>query len=212
MRIRIILQRAFGISAVLFIAACGSADNPYARLKDPPLVLARPYTVTLASDSEAIAEAVSKAGFTAVALPPNYQQADAVEASIWGVAEPVAARAQYFKAASPNDADIRLLMMPLAARGRTAEPPVDQAFFRNVLGGEVPRWPLPGKQPENVRVQVWGYLVPDILVASKRLRENGIPVIYDAVSISTSYSGTHKTLAIRAPDGTVVQLVEATAQ
>ena len=205
------MQRSLGISAVLLIAACSSADNSYARLQDPPLVQARLHTVTLVSDTDAVAAGLLKAGLDAVTLPPNYQQADAVEASLWGVAEPVAAKARYFKA-PPGGADIRLLVMPLAARGRTAEASTDKAFFRNVLGTDVPAWPLAGKQPENVRVQVWGYQVPDILAASKRLRENGIPVIYDAVSITTSYSGTHKTLAIRAPDGTVVQLVEASAE
>jgi hypothetical protein len=211
MRIRKFLQRSLGIPAVLLLAACGSADNPYARLKDPPLVQARLYTVTLASDTDAIAGDLTKAGLAAAALPPNYRQADAVEASLWGVAEPVAAKARYFKAPA-GGADIRLLVMPLAARGRTAEASIDKTFFRNVLGTEVPAWPLAGKQPDNVRVQVWSYLVPDILAASRRLRESGIPVIYDAVSITTSYSGTHKTLAIRAPDGTVVQLVETQAQ
>lgn len=212
MRIQNLLQCLSGISAALLVAACSSADNPYARIKDAPLIQARVYTVTLVSDTDAIAGELSKAGLSAVTLPPNYQQADAVEASLWGVAEPVAAKARYFKAAAQGSADIRLLVMPLAARGRTADSSVDKAFFRNVLGSDVPHWPLPGKQPDNVRVQVWGYLVPDILQASKRLRENGIPVIYDAVAITTSYSGTHKTLAIRSPDGTVVQLVETAAE
>ena len=205
------MQRWLGIPAVLLLAACGSADHPYSRIKDPPLVTARLYTVTLVTDSEDIVAEISRAGLAAAALPPNYQRADAVEAALWSVPEPVAAKARYFKAPPAGGADIRLLVMPLAARGRTAEPSVDKAFFRNVLGTEVPTWPLAIKQPDNVRVQVWGYLVPDILAASRRLRENGIPVIYDAVSITTSYSGTHKTLAIRAPDGTVVQLVEAAA-
>jgi hypothetical protein len=211
MRIRKFLPRALGILAVLLNAGCGSANNPYAGIEKPPLIQARLHIVTLVSDTEAVVGQLTQAGLGAVALPPNYQQADAVEASLWGVAEPVAAKARYFKAAAPAGTDIRLLLMPLAARGRTAEASVNKAFFRNVLGSEVPAWPLAGKQPDNVRVQVWGYLVPDILEASSRLREGGIPVIYDAVSITTSYSGTHKTLAIRAPDGTVVQLVEATA-
>jgi hypothetical protein len=211
MRIQNFLQGSLGISVLLLVAACGSSDNPYARLKDPPLIQARLATVTLVSDSDSIVDALSKGGLTAVALRPNYQQADAVEASIWSVAEPVAAKARYFKAASHGNPDIRLLVMPLAARGRTAVASVDEGFFRNVLGSDVPAWPLGGTQPDNVRVLVWGYEVPSILDASRRLRENGIPVIYDAVAITTSYSGTHKTLAIRAPDGTVVQLVEASA-
>ena len=65
---------------------------------------------------------------------------------------------------------------------------------------------------EGVRVQVWTYLIPDILAANKRLRDNGIPVVFDPVGITTAYLGDHKTMAIRAPDGTIVELVETAAQ
>jgi hypothetical protein len=51
-----------------------------------------------------------------------------------------------------------------------------------------------------------------VVAAAKRLRANGIAVIYDPVEITTAYLGDHRTLAIRAPDGTVVQLVQSTAQ
>jgi hypothetical protein len=151
-------------------------------------------------------------GFTRASFQPNYQQADAVQASLWSVAEPVAAKAAYFKSSRPGTPDVRLLVMPLAAKGRESGADVDKAFFRNVLGTDVPSWPLPGQLPENVRVQVWGYLVPNILEARNKLRDNGIPVIFDPVAITTPYLGDHKTLAIRAPDGTVVQLVETSAQ
>ena len=191
-------------------SGCGTADT-LLKFKDPPLVPATLHTVTLSSDSSATAGLIERAGYTAVALPPNYQQADMVEASLWGVPEPVAAKAVHFRAsrAAPG---LRLLVLPLAAKGREPDAELDQAFFRNVLASEVPAWPLPGAQPANVRVQVWTYLVPDILVASKRLRENGIPVIFDPVHITTAYMGDQKTLAIRAPDGTVVQLVQSVAQ
>ena len=203
MRARILRRRSSGLlsglAAALALAACGTPDNPYSRFADPPLVSGRLHSVTLASDDRAIVAAISAAGWQAAQLPPNYQRADAVQASIWGVTEPVAAAALHFKAAKPGSPDLRLLV---------AEPAVNEAFFRNVLGADVPGWPLPGTQPAGVRVQVWTYLVPSIIEASKRLRADGIPVTYDPVAITTTYLGDHKTLAIRAPDGTVVQLVE----
>ena len=201
-----------GLLLALAVSACGTADNPYAKFQDPPLVRAKLHTVTLASDTGAIAEQVRQGGFTAVTLPPNYPQADSVEAQIWGVPEPVATKALHFSAATPDRPNVRVLVLPLAAQGRTAANEINEAFFRNVLGTDVPRWPLASAQPEDVRIQAWTYLVPDILAASKRLRGNGIPVIYDPVGITTAYLGDHRTLAIRSPDGTVVQLVETAAQ
>jgi hypothetical protein len=201
-----------GMLLVLAGIACGTADNPYAKFKDPPLVQARLHTVTLASDTDALADQVRRDGFAAATLPPNYPQADSVEAQVWGVPEPVASKALHFMAPTPGRPNIRVLVLPIAAKGRTAAEDVNEAFFRNVLGTEVPQWPLAAAQPAEVRIQAWTFLVPDILAASKRLRENGIPVIYDPVGITTPYMGDHKTLAIRSPDGTVVQLVESAAQ
>jgi hypothetical protein len=164
------------------------------------------------SDSAAAAARIREAGFTQVTLPPNYQQANAVEASIWSVPEPVAGGIQSFKAPKAGAPDLRLLVMPLAARGRKSDAATEQAFFRNVLGTEVPAWPLPDQPTDNVRVQVWTYLIPDVVAANRRLRANGIPVIYGPVGLTTSYMGDHRTLAIRAPDGTVVQLVQTIAR
>lgn len=198
-----------GLAALI---GCGTADNPYSKIENPPLVAARLLNVTLVSDSRAVVDAVTGAGWQAARLPPNYPRADAVQASMWGVPEQVATAATHYKATAKGVPDLRILEMPLAAKGRVAEQGTNQAFFRNVLGSDVPAWPLAGAQPENVRVLVWTYLVPSILDASKRLRENGIPVIYDPVGLTTPYLGQHKTLAIRAPDGTVIQLVETSSQ
>jgi hypothetical protein len=198
--------------SVLGLVGCGTADNPYSKLPNPPLVPGRLHTITLVSDARTIVEAMTGAGYTAARLPPNYQQADAVQASIWSVPEKVAVAAEHFAAASADAPDLRLLVMPLAAKGRVAEADINRAFFRNVLGSDVPAWPLPGAQPRNVRIQVLTYLVPNIVEASKRMRANGIPVIYDPVAITTAYLGDHRTLAIRAPDGTVVQLVQTASQ
>ena len=213
MRIQNLLQCLSGISAALLVAACSSADNPYARIKDAPLIQARVYTVTLVSDTDAIAGELSEAGLSAVTLPPNYQQADAVEASLWGVRGARGRQGPVFQGGRAGQR--RHPVARDAAGGARAAPRIRRSTrrsFATCSGATCPHWPLPGEQPDNVRVQVWGYLVPDILQASKRLRENGIPVIYDAVAITTSYSGTHKTLAIRSPDGTVVQLVETAAE
>lgn len=200
------------MTVAVLAMACGNNENPYAKFKDPPLVQARLHTVTLASDKDAIVEQVRQAGFTAVTLPPNYPQADAVEAQIWGVPEPVATKALHFTAATPGRPNVRVVVLPLAAKGRTAAREVNEAFFRNVLGTDVPQWPLAAAPSADVRIQAWTYVVTDILAASKRLRENGIPVIYDPVGITTSYMGDYKTLAIRSPDGTVVQLAQTSAQ
>ena len=200
-----------GVGLSLALAACGSADNPYSKISDPPLVAGTLHVVTLVSDSGERAREIVAQGYAPVKLPPNYQQADAVEAALWGVPEPVAAAVQHFKGDAGRP-DLRLLVMPLAARGREADDKVNRAFFRNVLGVDVPRWPLARPADDDMRVQVWTYRVPSIIEAGKRMRANGIPVIYDPVAITTSYLGLQKTLAIRAPDGTVVQLVEISAQ
>jgi hypothetical protein len=201
-----------GVALMAVASACSTSDNPYSSLKDPPLLQGRLLTVTLVSDTAQVEQAVEQVGFTRAAFQPNYPQADAVQASIWSVPEPVAAKASYFKSSKPGTPDVRVLVMPLAAKGRESSAEVDKAFFRNVLGSEVPTWPLPGSPAENVRIQVWGFVVPNILDAKNKLRDNGIPVIFDPVAITTPYLGDHKTLAIRAPDGTVVQLVETAAQ
>jgi hypothetical protein len=204
--------RSLLVSSWLLLAGCGNADDPYSRFPDAPLVSAKLYAVLLVSDDRAIVDTVAGAGWRPATLPPNYQQADAVQGGIWDVPEPVARAITHFKAAKAGVPDVGVLVMPLAARGRVAGDGINKSFFKNVLGTSVPAWPLPGAQPANVRVQVWTYLVPNIIEASKRLRANGIPVIYDPVAITTAYLGFHKTLAIRAPDGTVVQLVETTGQ
>jgi hypothetical protein len=37
-------------------------------------------------------------------------------------------------------------------------------------------------------------------------------VVFDPVAITTGYLGDHKTMAIRAPDGAIVELVETASQ
>jgi hypothetical protein len=44
------------------------------------------------------------------------------------------------------------------------------------------------------------------------LRGAGIPVTFEPVAITTSYLGDHRTMAIQAPDNTVIELVQNAAQ
>jgi hypothetical protein len=195
------------------LASCsGTSDNPYAAIKDPPIAQARLHTVTLATDGPTVAEHLQVKGYSSITFASNYPVSDGVESSLWSVPEPVAASAAHFKAPGGDEPDVRVLKMALAANSRAAASGVDKAFFRNVLGTDVPRLPAGLERTDKVRIQVWTYLIPDILAANKRLRADGIPVVYDPVRITTAYLGDHKTMAIRAPDGTIVELVETSAQ
>ena len=69
-----------GLTLASWLAACsGSADNPYASIKDAPLAAGKLYTVTLVTDDAALAQTLEKKGFTTLALPTNYPAADRVE-------------------------------------------------------------------------------------------------------------------------------------
>jgi catechol 2,3-dioxygenase-like lactoylglutathione lyase family enzyme len=121
------------------------------------------------------------------------------------------ARAAHFRAVVPDAPDVRVLVMELAAKGREAEAATNRAFFRNVLGSDVPELPKGIELSEGLRVQVWTYRIPDVAGTNERLRANGIPVVFDPADFTTAYLGDHKAMAIRAPDGTIVELVETAA-
>ena len=196
---------------LLLLAACSETSDPWSRIQNPPLIPATLHTVTIAGDSARAQVQARGAGYSPLTLQPNYPPAMRVEASLWDVPERVASNATLFK--SPGqDPDLRFLEMPLAAHGMQASASSQEHFYRNVLGTDVLAWPAGIERSPSLRVQVWTFFVPSIVEASKRLRENGIAVIYDAVGITTPYLGDHKTMAIRAPDGTIVQLVESRAQ
>jgi hypothetical protein len=198
--------------ASLLVACTGSAGNPYSSLKNTPLVQGKLHTVTLVTDNAAtfLRDLESK-GFQPVTFNSNYPAADHVQASLWSVPEPVVARCAHLKATAPGVPDVRVLVMELAAKGREADAATNQAFFRNVLGSDVPAPPAGIETTNSLRVQVWTYLIPSVLEANRRLRADGIPVVFDPVAITTAYLGDHKTMAIRAPDGTIIELVEAAA-
>jgi len=204
------------VLAALLLAALtscsGSSGNPYTAIKDPPIVQAELHTVTLATDSSTVAQELQAKGYAPIQFASNYPASVPVEAALWSVPQPVAASATHFKSPGAVEANLRVLQMALAAGSRSADSAVDKAFFRNVLGSGVPLWPAAVERTSKVRVQVWTYLIPDILAANKRLRESGIPVVYDPVRITTAYLGDHQTMAIRAPDGTIIELVETASQ
>jgi len=197
--------------ASLLVACTGSTDSQYASLKEVPLVSAGLRAVTLVTDDATFPQRLAKNGYTALTFTSNYPASDRVEASLWSVPEPIVARAAHLRAKVAGAPDVRVLVMELAAKGREADDATNRAFFRNVLGSEVPTLPEGIKASESVRVQVWTYLIPNVAEANKRLRANNIPVVFDPVDITTAYLGDHKTMAIRAPDGILVELVETAA-
>jgi hypothetical protein len=205
--------RVLATFLLVTLASCsGTSDSPYAGIKNPPLLKGELHTVTLATDGIAVAEELQVKGYTPMQFSSNYPVSTPIESSLWSVPEPVAASVAHFKAPGSAGANVRVLKMALAASSRSADPAVETAFFRNVLDADVPQWPAGVEHVDKVRVQVWTYRVPDVAAANKHLRESGIPVIYDPVDIATAYLGDHKTMAIRAPDGTIVELVQTAAQ
>lgn len=208
---RVFATPGIAIAILTTLAACSHADNPYVDLQNPPLVQAQLHTVTLVSDSAEFAAQIQNAGYTPLPFESNYPASVPVEAVLWGVPEAVAGKAAEFKAPGAGPA-VRLLIMPLPPAAPAADPAVEKSFYRNVLGGDVPQWPAGIPRADNVRAQVWIYIVPSVIAAKKRMREGLVPTVTDPVAITTSYFGDHKTMSIRAPDGAIVQLVEAAAQ
>jgi hypothetical protein len=200
------------ILAFMLVGCTGSTDTQYASLKDVPLAPARLRAVTLVSDDATLSQLLAKKGYTAMTFTSNYPASDRVEASLWSVPETVVARVAHLKGPAAGTPDLRVLVMELAAKGREADAATNRAFFKNVLGSDVPGLPQGIEATQSVRVQVWTYLIPSVVEANERLRANNIPVVFDPVSITTAYLGDHKAMAIRAPDGTIVELVETVAQ
>ena len=199
------------LALATLLAGCSNANDPYAKFENPPLVQGQLHTVTLVSDDAQLADRVQKAGYNLRPFPPNYPAADEVLGVLWGVPASVAKDAAVYgaPAGGPN---LRLLVASLPATATAVDAGVERSFFRNVLGTDVPQWPANVPRAANVRVQVWTYQVSSILEARKKLRANAIPVVTEPVGITTPYLGDQKSMSLRAPDGTVVELVEAAAQ
>jgi hypothetical protein len=198
-------------TCVTLLAGCSNAGDPYAKLRDPPLLHGQLHTVTLVSDDTKLAEQVQTDGYRYMPLPPNYPEADQVEGVLWDVPASVARNATVYGApgAGPN---VRVLVQPLPQAAAPADDAVVRSFYRNVLGTDVPRWPEKVPRAANVRVQAWTYQVPSIIEARRKLRANTIPVVTEPVGITTPYLGDQKSMSLRAPDVTIVELVEAAAR
>jgi hypothetical protein len=206
--------RACALPLVLAVAACSTADDPYSRIQNGPLTQATLHAVTFATDGPALVEQLQKDGYTLLPLAPNYEAAIRVQSIQWQVSEDVAGKVAVLKGPA-GELDVRVLagVLPaLSAPEVPAEPAVVRAFYRNVLGADVPRWPDRIKKAANVRVQVWTFFITDILGVRRKLREHVIPVLTEPVHITTTYLGDEQSITLRAPDGAIVELVQAATQ
>ncbi len=199
------VRRSFAVLlCVLVLAACARTD-------DPPILQANLRSVTLSSASDAIGARLQEWGYQPVAFATNYPGATRVHALLWNVPETVVEKALEFTATAAVPAHARVVNVDSSAeRPATSDGDVKE-FYRGVLGVEVPRFPTSGELPEGVRVHAWTFAIPDVLEARRLLRAANIPVIFNPVGLTTPMFGDHKMLAIRAPDGAIVELIEMAA-
>jgi hypothetical protein len=204
--------RVFAFSLLITFTGCSRpTDNPYARIQNAPLVKATLHTVTVASPDAAVAERLDAAGYEHAALPSNYPLSVEAEAAIWQVPISFAATSVIFMAQPGQGPNVRLIVMPDVKPPVSVDQEVLAAFYRNVLGTSVPRWAGSSTLKNGARVQAWTFIVDDVLAARQRFLEAAIPVTFTPVRITTAYLGDHQTLALQAPDGAVVQLVQGAA-
>ena len=206
--------RTCALPLVLALAACSTSDDPYSRIQDGPLAPATLHAVTLVTDGPALVEQLQKDGYTLLPLAPNYQAAIRVQSIQWQVPEDVAGKVAVLKGPA-GEPDVRVLtgaLPVMAAPAAPPEPAVMRAFYKNVLGVDVPQLPAKLKSAPNARVQVWTYFITDILAVRRKLREHVIPVLTEPVHITTSYLGDEQSVTLRAPDGAIVELVQAATQ
>jgi len=198
--------------AAMLAACSGSKNNPYLNIADPPLTRATLHTVTLVTGNPDLAATMQGQGYTALTFPSNYPGAVRVESAIWDVPEEVAAAVVHLAPPGGRGPNQRLLVTsaPAERKARELDPEVMQAFFRNVLGTEMPRSP-DAALTAGAHVQVWTFRIDDVVAAARRMREAHIPVVFSPVDLTTAYLGDHRTMAIRAPDDTVIELVQTAA-
>jgi len=207
-------RRAFAplLVAAMLAACSGAKDNPYLNIADAPLTRATLHTVTLVTASADLAATLQGQGYTLLAFPSNYPGALRVESAIWDVPEEVAAAVVHLAPPGGRGPDQRLLVTspPAERKPREIDTKIMQAFFRNVLGTEMPRWP-DAALAAGAHVQVWTFRIDDVVAAAKRMRAAHIPVTFSPVDLTTAYFGDHRVMAIRAPDDTVIELVQTAA-
>lgn len=205
------LRTLAGLAATAFLAGCAPADNPYAAIKDPPLVRATLHTLTLVGADAAVADRLREDGFMQMPPAPNYPGAVRVESALWKVPEEAMAAPVVLLAPSGRGTNVRLLMTSAPAVPPVVDERAVDAFYRNVLGTAVPQWPGSRSLPPAARIHGATFFIDDVLAAKRRLRDAGIPLTFDAVAITTAYLGDHKLLGITAPDGAIIELVESAA-
>jgi hypothetical protein len=204
--------RVFAVSLLITFTGCSRPiDNPYARIPNAPLVKATLHTVTVASPDAAQAERLDAAGYAHAPLPSNYPLSVEAEAAIWQVPISFAATSVIFMAPPGLGPNVRLIVMPDVKPLLSVDEEVLTAFYRNVLDTSVPQWAGSSTLKNGARVQAWTFIVDDVLAARQRFLESAIPVTFTPVRITTAYLGDHQTLALQAPDGAVVQLVQGAA-
>ena len=206
--------RALSIPAVLgtLLAGCSNANDPYAKLANPPLVEARLHTVTIVADNMKLPAELLDAGYETMNLPPNYPAADEVQAVLWNVKSTDLKDVRVFAAPAGKGPNVRYVIEVLPAAPPAADAGINRSFFRNVLGTDVPQLPEKVVLTEHARVQVWTYQVPNLLETRKKLRAAAIPMVTEPVAITTPYLGDQKSMSLRAPDGAIVELVQTAAQ
>jgi len=205
------LRTLAAVAAVGFLVACSNADNPYAAIKDPPLLKATLHTVTIEVADSAAIDLRVKQGYTRLPPAPNYPGSVRVEAALWKVSEAVAAAPVVLTSpggVAPNER--YLVMAPTDTGSPVADPDANFVgdFYQRVLGD----MPSSYSEIDKRRIHSKTYLVDDILAAKKKLQEAGIPITFSPVAITTAYYGDHKLLGITAPDGVIIELVETAAQ
>jgi hypothetical protein len=193
-----------------WLAGCsGSQSDPYQSMPGAPLVRSYLHTVTLMVDDVGLVQRLQDQGWRYLSFPSNYPDVARYEAALWGVPEQVAAKQSVFASPDGKGPNVRVLIMPTSPRGRV-DAGVERDFFSNVLGTEVPHWPA-GELPAGARVQVWTYVIENVAKAEEILRKAGIPATSAPVAFKSPYLGDHRSMAIRAPDGTVIELFQGSA-
>src|SRR5688572_8030407 len=152
--------RVFAVSLLITFTGCSrTADNPYARIQNAPLVKATLHTVTVISPDAAQAGRLDAAGYTHAPLPSNYPLSVEAEAALWQVPISFAATSVIFMAPPGQGPNVRLIVMPEVKPLVSVDEEVLNAFYGNVLGTSVPRWAGSSTLKNGARVQAWTFLV-----------------------------------------------------